>query len=74
MTSSPRWTPDDTRSTATAPSGDPVRAPNYRHLKKQREEAKRREAQERLVKRNAKPAADAAAPPPKDDRDDATGA
>ncbi len=30
-----------------------MRAPNYRQLKKQREEAKKREQQERLAKRQA---------------------
>ncbi len=34
-----------------------MRAPNYRHLKKQREETKKREQQERLAKRQpARPA------------------
>jgi hypothetical protein len=31
-----------------------VRAPNYQHLKKQREATKKREAQERVVKRTTK--------------------
>jgi len=35
-------------------AGDEVRAPNYQHLKKQREATKKREAQERVVKRTTK--------------------
>jgi hypothetical protein len=36
-----------------------VRQPNYQHLKKQREAAKKREQQERLLKRQAPKPADA---------------
>jgi hypothetical protein len=37
-----------------------VRQPNYQHLKKQREAAKKREQQEKLVKRQAPRAPDGA--------------